>query len=307
MTHVLTADIGGTHTRLALIDDQSIRSASLGADLRFKKYRNREHPSLLAIIEKFRSDVDIGFSSVAVAVAGLIIDDRVVSANVPWNVDGRELKRSLEVDGVAVVNDLEAMAYGVCMARDCSGHHLIAPNAFNRHERIAVFGLGTGFGAALCVPAEGGVMVLGTEIGQARFRVEPAQALESGLNGRLDAVFSGLGLTRLHAALTAGALIPSEQIIDRARHSSGIQERKTILQFIGMLLKYIADVIPTLGAFGGVALGGGLSTALVPFFAGRSNLEGLAAEGPLRDRIGATPLAFCLDERLALLGAACSI
>lgn len=307
MTHVLTADIGGTHTRLALIDDQSIRSASLGADLRFKKYRNREHSSLLAIIEKFRSDVDIVFSSVVVASAGLIIDDCVLSANVPWNVDGSELKRSLEVDCVTVVNDLEAMARGVYAARDSSGHHLIAPDAFNRNERIAVFGLGTGFGAALCVPVEGGVMVLGTEVGQARFRVEPAQAPGPNLNGRLDTVFSGPGLTRLHAVLTAGALIPSAQIIDRARYSSGMQERKTIMQFIDTLLGYIADAIPGLGAFGGVALGGGLSTALVPFFAGRSNLEGLASEGPLRDRIGATPLAFCLDERLALLGAACSI
>ena len=51
-------------------------------------------------------------------IAGPVVDGRVKTTNLPWIVDTEELRRTLKLDAVNLLNDLEAGAYGIFTLED---------------------------------------------------------------------------------------------------------------------------------------------------------------------------------------------
>ena len=47
-----------------------------------------------------------------------MVDGRVKTTNLPWIVDTEELRRTLKLDAVHLLNDLEAGAYGLFTLED---------------------------------------------------------------------------------------------------------------------------------------------------------------------------------------------
>ena len=46
-------------------------------------------------------------------VAGPVVDNRCRATNLPWTIDGHALTETLNTSSVRILNDVEAMAYGV--------------------------------------------------------------------------------------------------------------------------------------------------------------------------------------------------
>src|SRR5262245_23277634 len=99
---ILGGDIGGTHTRLALFDDDG----TLVPDPPERVYPSREYRGLDDVVRRFLDETGIRTSAACFGVAGPVRDGRSVTTNLPWVVDAKALGRGLDARAW-VINDLE--------------------------------------------------------------------------------------------------------------------------------------------------------------------------------------------------------
>jgi glucokinase len=98
-------------------------------------------------------------------VAGPVIENHSHTTNLPWTIDGAGLAARFGIPHVRLLNDLEAMAYGILLLRP---DELVTLNAGTppRHKQaIALIAAGTGLGESILfwdgtkyrpMPSEGG-------------------------------------------------------------------------------------------------------------------------------------------------------
>ena len=106
---ILVGDIGGTHTRLAIIDKVKDHLNFLAEET----FSSREEPSLESALGKFLSNPIHSTTRACFGVAGPVRDGRCEATNLPWVIDAREIARQLDLPRVDLINDLEASAYGI--------------------------------------------------------------------------------------------------------------------------------------------------------------------------------------------------
>src|SRR5689334_8172195 len=106
---ILAGDIGGTKTNLGLFE-----TAEGGLTLRAQQsYPSREHVGLEAIVNKFLEGRNVRINAACFGVAGPIVDGQCVTPNLPWIVSADALARTLNLESVSLINDLEATAHGI--------------------------------------------------------------------------------------------------------------------------------------------------------------------------------------------------
>jgi glucokinase len=157
--NVLGADIGGTKVNLALFDWRDGRLSCV----RMESYHSLELDGLPTALERFFGHDAPPLDAAAFGVAGPVQDDRAKITNLPWRVDGENLRSVLGVRRVKLINDLEATAYGVLTLEPADMLILNAGTA--AAGNAAVIAAGTGLGEGLLfwdgtqyqpAPSEGG-------------------------------------------------------------------------------------------------------------------------------------------------------
>src|SRR5690606_20326269 len=103
---ILAGDIGGTKTTLALLSKDDNGSITPRHEQTFSSADFLEFDEVLT---KFLP-ADVAVSSACFGVAGPVIDQRCQPTNLPWQIDGEALKKTLRTGRVKLLNDLEAMA-----------------------------------------------------------------------------------------------------------------------------------------------------------------------------------------------------
>jgi glucokinase len=106
---ILAGDIGATRTRLAAFETEGNRLQCVVE----KIYLNHDHAGLSEILAQFIRGEGIPVHSACFGVAGPVRSGRSKISNLPWVIDSRELARQLKLNSVALLNDLEAYAYGI--------------------------------------------------------------------------------------------------------------------------------------------------------------------------------------------------
>ena len=145
---ILAGDIGGTHTRLALYENQN---GTLRVNTQLI-YQSAEHKSLDEGVAAFIHD-HLQVESACFAVAGPVKAQRSVISNTGWAVDALALVTLLKAKTVYLINDVEAIAYGISA--------LTAADLVVVNEGVAVTGnraviaAGTGRAAGLSVCPQG--------------------------------------------------------------------------------------------------------------------------------------------------------
>src|SRR5207244_8250547 len=111
---LLAGDIGGTKTVLALFEEA-------GGELkkfREAKFPSLEHATFAEILRKFLADAPApGLTAGCFGVAGAVIEGKCRTTNLPWELDETELAKAIGARRVKLLNDLEAMAYGMLFLR----------------------------------------------------------------------------------------------------------------------------------------------------------------------------------------------
>src|SRR3990172_6395817 len=141
---VLAGDIGGTKTNLALF---SLQGEKLRAE-KFQGFPSKRHSGLVPVLLEFLAGSAHSIDAACFGIAGPVVDGKVKTPNLPWMIDSGELRRALKLDSLALLNDLEAAAYGIFTLEDdefCTLNQGIQRHSGNK----ALIAAGTGLGEAI--------------------------------------------------------------------------------------------------------------------------------------------------------------
>lgn len=306
----LVADVGGTNARVGwTLDGQSVRDVRV--------LRCSDHASLAHILGGYlermaRSQPEVALGDAVVAIAGYLQGDRLVNANLPWEVSVARTADAARLDSLVLINDFGAVAHAIPGVPRQTLVPLL-PGQQDRGMQVPalVLGPGTGLGAALCLDRTGAEVLL-TEAGHAALAA--GNALELAVLQDLvtrwrhvdnERVLSGTGMMHLYGSLArmrgeAPLHLRSEQVVVAA-HASDATARQTLDVFCGWLGGLVADLVLTSGARE-VYLAGGVTAHIAPFLhAGPFQQRYCARFGPPR----VPPPVWRIDHgQLGLIGAA---
>jgi glucokinase len=332
----LVADIGGTNARFGWIDEAG------RAPVHSQTLPVAAHAGPLAATRAYLGQAkhDLGShyrppASAAWAVASAIVGDQVELTNAGWRFSRRALQRELGLQTFLVLNDFEALALslprlGPDQLRRVgeSADQVAWPSATR-----AVIGPGTGLGVAGLTPCpapgsgpegESHWLALPGEGGHAS--LAPHDDLESALLAAVrrqhrhvsaERLLSGIGLPVLHQAVAhvrgvAVPELPTEAIVAAGTATMGAAGadalcRETLEHFCAMLGGLAGNVALTLGARGGVYIGGGIVPRLGDLFTRSQFRARFEAKGRLAPYLRAIPTWLIVDTHVALSGAAAAL
>jgi glucokinase len=261
----LLADVGGTHARFGWVDVPGGRIDWI------RQYRCSDHASLESIVAFYLADQRRPAPrAAAIGIATTVDADRVTMTNLPWSFSIEAMRERFALDRLVVRNDFAALALATPLL-GADAFRRIGDGAARGGAPIAVLGPGTGLGVAglLRGPRGAWLPVVG-EGGHATLCA--VDAVEEELLAILrrrwphvsaERVLSGPGLVNLHRALaertgdTVEALGPADKVT-RALDGNDPHCVETVECFLGFLGSFAGNLALTLGAQGGVYIGGGI-------------------------------------------------
>ena len=309
---VLVGDVGGTNCRFALAEKNSLGTIELHHSLRYPVRKFEEFEDAL---RAYLSEIDFPAPRrVSFAFAGPKIDDTIEMTNTSWVVSESRLKTEFDLEAATLTNDFVAMANGARIIPDDSFQTVIEGKV-NYNKPVAVLGPGTGLGLSCILPGRP-VTVLPTEGGHREF--SPHNALEFEIKNILardldfvscECLLSGPGLYRLYKALCEiegeDIICTKEDEIVAAGEANPLSvARRTVIIFNNMLGSFAGDTALTLGAFGGVVLGGGVSKHISPYIAESDFADRFRSKGNGSVFLENVPVRLIRAQFVALYGAA---
>lgn len=276
---VLVGDIGGTHARFELLGC-SEATWQVQARTRFPSdscasLHAAMERALAVLARESREEVH----SAWLAVAGPVSAGRGRLTNLGWEVDAESLARACDLPAVHVVNDLEALAFGVATL-DESGLLILQQGRVDPTAMGVVIAVGTGLGVAAWRRRDGVVEVFASEGGHAD--LAPGNVRESRILADLgsrhghvswERALSGGGLVelyRLHcqgdpAAPARGQwLHEAAAVADLACEDGDHHATAAARMFIDLLAGFAGNTALQWLARGGVYLSGGVVDGLLP-------------------------------------------
>ncbi len=307
----LIADIGGTNARFALIagDDTTPFAEQVLPCARY--------PGLVEAIESYLAGVDAPRPrEAAIAMATPVTGDRIKMTNNDWSFSIEATRRTLGMDGFRLLNDFTALALALphlpAQTLEAVGSGEAVPGA-----PLALLGPGTGLGVSGLIPTGTGWVPLQGEGGHVTF--SPADGREMEIlrivSRRHDHVSTerlvsgGLGLENLYVALcelhgTRPETLSPAEMTERALAGRDPVCVDTLETFCAMLGTAAGNLVLTLGALGGVYIGGGIVPRLGDFFQRSPFRQRFEHRGRFSAYLAAVPCWVIHAKNPALVGAA---
>jgi glucokinase len=310
----LLGDVGGTNARWAW---QAAPSGALGP---VQVLPCSEYPTIEACLRAFLGAHRLPAPrAVAFGIATAVTGDAVQMTNHPWRFSIEALRASIGAERLVVLNDFEALAHAVPVlgATDLVpiGAGLAVPGA-----NLAVIGPGTGLGVSgLVADGRGDWRVVVGEGGHVTLpAATPREAsLLAVLRERFGHVsaeraLSGPGLVNLYEAAcildgeSAAALDPADVMARGLGDGmpTDAQCVEAVTTFAALLGNVAGNLALTLGARGGVFIGGGIVPRLGARFASLPFRERFENKGRFRGYLETIPTWVITADAPALLGAA---
>lgn len=319
---VLAGDVGGTHTRLALV----AVSTQAGHTPRTLAHEDLASPTLaergsledaaLAFLARAGSGTP---DALVMACAGPVRGGESRVTNLPWVVHEDTLRAATGAAHVRVVNDFEAMARGTLTLHE---HELEVLQEGERdpHGARLVLGAGTGLGQAwLLAPPGARPCVFTSEGGHVSFaaRDEFEDGLSVALRARygrvsVERVVSGLGLVHLYEHIVDTGLARTSEGLRSAVARDGARAvgeahddpaaELAVQRFASLYGAHAGDAALSLLPRGGVVLTGGLSTALLPALR-RAFMPAFLDKGRLRPALEPMHVAVSQSTDTGMRGA----
>ena len=315
---LLAGDLGGTKTQLGLFRPHGGRPEMLDV----REYTTLDYPALSAMISTFLGATGVRPQEVQVAcigVAGPNIKQVARLTNVPWAIDGRELMASTGIRRAWLLNDVEAMAYGVPALRP-DELRVLQDGEFNGDGNACLMAAGTGLGQAILVRQHGRLVPSPSEGGHADFGPRSPREIEllqflTATYGRAtyEHVISGRGFINLLRFTSAGmspmlsefeeAQLPAE-ISQRGLEGSDPHCVEVVQLFVSIYGSAAANLALQCVATGGVYLGGGIPSKILPAFDQPFFMNAFRSKPPMVRLLERMPVAIVLNRQTGLLGAA---
>ena len=322
---ILAGDIGGTKCNLAVFEE---RGPSL--HLAFKRrYATSEFSSLEELIDKFFCEcrietgatVDGNISAAGFGIAGAMVDDRLVSNNIPWELTASTLARKLglELEQLTLINDLVSTAYGLPHLAP-QDFLVLNPGTPQINGNQALIAAGTGLGQAMIFwdghqhrasPSEGGAADFAPrterEIELLRFLKTKMERVSC------EEIFSGRGFRKLHEFIDSSIVHPTfsepesasaSEITHNALAASCPVCVEVLDWWIDAFGAEAGNLALRVLAYGGVYFAGGIVLKILSKLQGGSFCKSFADKGRLSSVLANIPISVVLNEDAPLLGAA---
>lgn len=305
----LIADIGGTNARFAIMtpDGQISKAQTLAcADYRDPAHAAKSYLASMALPAP---------SQACFAFACPTHDDRIRMTNNGWDFSRARTKEQLGLQRLEIINDFMALALSLPYLTADSLQQVGGIRQVGKLP-VGVVGPGTGLGVSGLVPHKGGWIPLDSEGGHASLAVSGSREtrmlhhLEQHY-GRVSAerVLSGPGLKAIYGALCAIDAVATEELAPSdvlARALSGDDPLclETLNIFCALLGGFAGDFALTLGARGGIYIGGGIVPRLGDFLLHSDFRRRFEDKGRLSGYVAAIPCHVITADYPALTGAA---
>ena len=309
----LVGDIGGTHARFA-------RQRSPEAPLQdVAVYDCADFPSLQAVLRRYLDEHAGGQAHwAAIGIANPITGDEIRMTNLSWSFSIAQLQRELGFEQLLVINDFSALALSL-PALDASQLRQVGPGTRVPGAPRALLGPGTGLGVSGLVPeADGNEVPLSGEGGHVTLSAadDDEAAVIALLQHRFghasaERALSGPGLVNLYQALCRLHHVHIDLSLDAAAITHAGLEGEcaqcaaAIEMFCSLLGTVAGNLALTLGARGGVYIGGGIVPRLGAALDRSRFRERFEAKGRFAGYLHSIP-SYVIDAETspALLGAA---
>lgn len=311
---LVVADIGGTNARFGWVE----RAGEVPVEVQTLPAAEFEGPGeamrhyLAALPAGLRAEAQQRGLHAGWALATAVSGDEVVMTNNRWRFSRREEAQRLALQNLRVFNDFEALA--------CSLPHLTPAQLRSWDGRmpslqgpLAVIGPGTGLGVAGMVPTRAGWQPLPGEGGHMTLSAHDAFEDEVLRHARTvwphvsaERLLSGIGLPLLHEAVCHATGAPVHALKTEEVVAQGLagqaSARRTLQVFCAMLGGFAGNVALTLGAHGGVFIGGGLVPRLGELFFESEFRQRFEHKGRFSSYLAEMPTVLITDTLAALQG-----
>jgi glucokinase len=324
---VLSGDIGGTNTRLQLTRCENPLHLQVIAR---ETYANASHTSFSEIIQKFIKDTgnqQAEIVSACFAVAGPIVNGTVKFTNLPWFIEEQKLKAELKLDKVKLINDFQAVGYGIEILSP-EDVYVLQEGHYQINQVKAIIGAGTGLGMGMMhwegkmyevIPTEGGHVDFAPTTDM---QMQLLQYLRKKYHRvSVERLVSGPGIINLYSFVKDNPL-PLEREnpeLHFALHSNedtaatiskyAIEHKdpmamRALELFIQIYGAAAGNLALTTLPYSGLYIAGGIAPKLLDQFTNGCFLEAYSDKGRLSNLLKEIPIYIVLNTHVGLLGAA---
>ncbi|HXJ04614.1 MAG TPA: glucokinase [Candidatus Acidoferrum sp.] len=322
---IFAGDIGGTKCNLALFQEHG---PSLHLVVQ-RRYATVEFASLEDLMERFFRECaaekdtapKVTISAAGFGVAGAMVEGRLVSNNIPWELTTSTLadRLSLNHEQLVLINDLVATAYGLVHLPP-QDFLVLNPGAPQFNGNQALIAAGTGLGEAMIIwdgqkhrasPSEGGSADFAPRTDR---EIKLLQFLKTRLpRVSCEEIFSGRGFRKLHEFIDPA-------VVHRTFHEPEASSASEITQnalsetcpvcvevldwWIDAFGAEAGNLALRVLAYGGVYFAGGIVLKILSKLQQSSFCRSFADKGRLSSVLSNIPISVVLNEDTPLLGAA---
>jgi glucokinase len=318
---ILAGDIGGTKTNLALFH-ATRNKLELIDETRFT---SPDYNSVAVMIKDFLGAAGHELPDrICLAVAGPVIDGKAELTNLNWVLDSDVLMKTFLVESVSMINDLEAVAYGLS---NLGSDELMVVREGNQLARgnMAIIAPGTGLGEAGLFwdgkyyhpfPTEGGHCDFSPRTDE-DFRLTRFLQKEYGIVS-WEKVGSGPAIYDIYRFLDQqrGEAAPSwlaESLKNddpSAIISTAAEEEKDVIcvhtmeLFVRYMARESANLVLKMKATGGLFLGGGIPPKISSLLGRYNFFEHFMDCDRMHHLLEDVPIYLIRDDKTGLTGAA---
>jgi len=309
----LLADIGGTNCRLAL--EQGPGQISHVAVLACKS-----HATLGQAMRSYLASPEVAqvaaaggpIRHAAIAIANPVTGDYVRMTNHHWEFSTEALRQECGLETLLVVNDFSALARSL--------PHLgqqkvqVGGGVAQPDSPLGLLGAGTGLGVSGLIPCASSWTALRSEGGHVTF--SPANEQEVAIlqfawrefdHVSAERFLSGAGIELIYRALAeragrGGERLEAPEIARRALAGDCALCNEVLEAFCGMLGTVAGNLAVTLGASGGIYIGGGIVPRLGQRFHASSFRARFEQKGRFQAYLAGVPTYVITADYPAFLG-----
>lgn len=318
---MLAGDVGGTKTRLVICRSRG----GTGEVLVKKTYPSREFESLEEIIHTFLAEHEYTASRACFGVAGPVKGESARITNLPWTISSTLLRERLGFEEVILLNDLEAMAYGISLVEP-EQLEIINEGIPVKGGVRALIAPGTGLGVVFLTWQQGRYKAHASEGGHTEFgpRNDLEVALLNYLRRKYDhvsyeKVCSGVGIPHLYDFFrdTCEYDIPKEfetslrsagdktpLIVNAAMEQPGDNPIcvAVVELFASILAAQAGNLALMVACYGGLYIGGGIPPRMIDFIKSEDFLRSFRDKGRLSSMVADIPIRLITKPDLAISG-----
>lgn len=309
----LIADIGGTNARFALLEGDS------HTPVEAVNFVCADYPTVVDAVRAYLELVPFAKPvDAAMAVATVVTNDQLKMTNHSWGFSVNETRQALGLSQLKVLNDFTALALEIPHLPAEKFYQVGGGVADEQHVK-AVIGPGTGLGVSGVVPLNGSWFPLQGEGGHVSYgplnerETKVIQIIRKEMSHvSAESLVSGSGLSLLYRAISQleggdPVKLDPPKIAQMAIDGICPVANEALSMFCEILGSVAGNLALTLGARGGVYIGGGIVPKVLDYFSSSGFRRRFEQHGRFTQYLSEIPTSVVTTKYPALMGAAFSL